>query len=158
MSRTTKLSKAIFYLSILGVIISLYLVKAHYTEGTNLYCNFGGLLNCDKVNKSIYSEIFGIPVAILGAMAYALIAFISLLEYTKFDFSAINKKLNLKIINKFLLILSLVSFGFSLGLTYIELFILYAVCIFCAAQQIVIFIILILSILLYKKTKLEELI
>jgi uncharacterized membrane protein len=158
MTRTKKLSKAIFFLSILGAIISLYLVKLHYTKELNTFCNFGDYWNCDVVNRSIYSEILGVPVSILGAFAYSLIALISFLKYKNFDFKTIYNKLDNKVINKFLVIFSAISFGFSLGLTYIELFILYAICIFCLAQQTLIFIIFIISILLYKKAKLEEII
>lgn len=156
MSRPKHLLKAIFFLALLGVLISAYLARAHFKIDPNAFCNINDYLDCDKVNQSIYSEVFGIPVSILGAFAYSLIAFISFLAYKNFDFKTLYKKLDNNTINKFLVVFSIIAFGFSLGLTYIEVFILHAVCIYCFTQQIIIFIILILSILLYKKAKLQE--
>jgi uncharacterized membrane protein len=53
-------------LSLLGIADSIYLVWDHYTAGAVLACPDTGIINCTKVTTSIYSEIFGIPVPLLG--------------------------------------------------------------------------------------------
>ena len=63
------LVKTILVLSLIGFIISLYLVKNHY-EGSQQgsFCDFNAVASCSIVNTSIYSELFNVPVALLGAL------------------------------------------------------------------------------------------
>ena len=77
----SKLSKATFGLvsvsAFVGLGISLYLVISHYSRlldsQSASVCNFGGWLDCDAVNASVHSEIFGVPVSLLAAMFYAIV-------------------------------------------------------------------------------------
>jgi len=59
-------------LAILGLIDSLYLgwIKL---AGETAACS--GIGDCEAVNTSRYSEIGGVPIALLGALAYAFILF-----------------------------------------------------------------------------------
>ena len=52
---------------LLGFIDATYLTIKHYTQG-EITCSITN--GCDVVTSSIYSEIFGIPVALLGALFY----------------------------------------------------------------------------------------
>jgi uncharacterized membrane protein len=53
-------------LSIAGVAVAAYLTYEHFTAGSTLACPDTGVVNCLKVTSSEYSEVFGIPVALLG--------------------------------------------------------------------------------------------
>jgi uncharacterized membrane protein len=53
-----------------GLGIAGYLSWAHYAD-TSVICVAGG--GCEKVQSSDYAELFGIPVAVLGLGAYAVI-------------------------------------------------------------------------------------
>ena len=57
-------------LSLCGLGISLYLWYTKISQSTIL-CTPGS--ECDAVNASPYSSLFGIPVAALGAVGYALL-------------------------------------------------------------------------------------
>ncbi len=62
-------------LSILGLGVSAYLTYEHYTGSTSLACpagSAGGLINCAKVTTSPWSVEFGIPVAVLGLVYFAV--------------------------------------------------------------------------------------
>src|SRR3990167_9561955 len=65
----------IFPLSLLGVFLSSYsfLHKQGFTSGA--FCNINATFNCDVVNQGPYSEMFGIPVALIGIIGYLLLAF-----------------------------------------------------------------------------------
>jgi uncharacterized membrane protein len=54
-------------LALAGLGIASYLVYTHYS-GTRIACSTGG---CETVQQSAYADIFGIPVALLGLLAYA---------------------------------------------------------------------------------------
>ena len=56
-------------LSLAGVGVAIYLTIAHYDTGVSLVCSSKGAINCEKVTSSAQSEVFGIPVAVLG-LAY----------------------------------------------------------------------------------------
>ena len=72
-----KYSKKIKIISIIGVILCLigiadatYLTVAHYSTTVTLACPTKGIINCEKVTNSSYSEVFGIPVAIYGLLFF----------------------------------------------------------------------------------------
>ena len=55
--------------AIIGLVISAYLTVEHFTSPALLACPEGAVVNCAKVTSSPYSEVLGIPVAVLG-LAY----------------------------------------------------------------------------------------
>jgi uncharacterized membrane protein len=61
---------AVALLALVGAAMSGYLVSVRY-EGGELLCSTGG---CETVQSSPYAEVAGVPVALLGLAAYALIA------------------------------------------------------------------------------------
>jgi uncharacterized membrane protein len=132
------MSFLILILSFFGFIDSLYLVFIHYNEGLCFLDKSG----CEIVNTSIYSEIFGIPVALLGVLAYLFIFVVSVYEIKS------SKKWEPRLI---LFSFSLFSLFFSLYLTYLEIFVLKAICPFCIISAIIITLIFILSILKLKE-------
>ena len=81
-----KLLLGIILLSIIGVIISGYLVKVHYTNSS--ICDINSKLSCSAVSQSIFAEIWGIPVSILGILAYSILGIIAFGKYR------INKKVD----------------------------------------------------------------
>lgn len=124
-------------LSFLGILVAAYLVYQHYKPAGGSFCNIGDYVNCDIVNKSIYSEIFGIPVAALGMLAYGIL----------FAGSMWMKR-NIAVLS-WLLVFAGLSLALSLYLTFVEFFVLRAVCMFCITQQILIIIIFITLIMLW---------
>lgn len=109
-------------LSVLGLILSLYLTYLHFADSGAAFCAEGS--DCDVVRQSAFSSIFGIPVALFGVIGYALIIF--------FMLSSINNK------RKWLLlyIVSLAGVSFSAYLTYLELFIIDAICMYCVVSAL----------------------
>ena len=53
---------AVFALA--GVTTMGYLLSLHYSSGEGAFCNLGEGLSCEVVNKSVYSEVFGVPVSL----------------------------------------------------------------------------------------------
>lgn len=59
-----------FLLTLVGLALSIYLTITHYTDQATLFCQQNSVVNCLKVTTSPESEIFGIPVAVLGLVFF----------------------------------------------------------------------------------------
>lgn len=131
--------------SILGMIISAYLIYQHFKPVGSTFCNVNDYVSCDIVNKSIYAEIIGIPVAIFGFSAYLII-------FTA-AFGLLKEKLPASAL-KLTALFTGASLGFSIYLTTMEFFVLQAICIFCVISQLTILIIFIISLNIWLKHRL----
>jgi len=54
-------------------VVSSVSLKNHYATSKTEFCDIGNSFNCDIVNRSEYSEILGIPVALIGMVGYAAV-------------------------------------------------------------------------------------
>jgi uncharacterized membrane protein len=111
-------------LSIAGLAISLYLTASHWS-GQPIAC--GGVGSCDYVNTSEYAAIGQLPVSALGAGLYAALLFASGWWLIEGDERAELLAWGL----------SLAGVGYAAYLTYLELFVLYAVCLWCLASGLI---------------------
>lgn len=131
--------KLVMFLAGAGIAVTAYLIYQHFKPAGGSFCNISDFVSCDVVNKSIYSEILGIPVSILGFATYVGLFLGALAMHQKW--SVATRKLKL-----LLMMTAYAGLAFSLYLTAVELFILYAICILCVTQQVIIaFISLLLS-------------
>jgi uncharacterized membrane protein len=64
-----RLRTAIAAASVVGGAIAAYLTVVHYSHLTPI-CTSGG---CEKVQHSSYAKLDGVPVALLGLLAYGVI-------------------------------------------------------------------------------------
>jgi uncharacterized membrane protein len=69
-----KLRAAIAAVALAGVGVAAYLTAVHYSH-TAPICTSGG---CEKVQTSSYAEVHGVPVALLGLVAYIVLALTAL--------------------------------------------------------------------------------
>ena len=69
-----RLRAAIAAACLVGVGIAGYLTYVHYTH-TAPVCTTGG---CEKVQRSKYAELAGVPVALLGLITYVVLIAVSL--------------------------------------------------------------------------------
>jgi uncharacterized membrane protein len=102
-----------------GLAIAGYLTWTHYAGSAPVCFASGG---CERVQTSSYSDLAGIPVALIGVGGYAaILATLAIRCETGLVLSALA---------------ALVGFGFSAYLTYLELFTIDAVCQWCLASAI----------------------
>jgi uncharacterized membrane protein len=114
------LTRALATLAAVGLGIAAYLTYVHYS-GVAPVCTAGG--GCETVQTSRWSELAGIPVAVLGLCGYvAVLATLAwpgeMARLATFGVAATGA-------------------GFSLYLTYLELFTIHAVCVWCVASAVV---------------------
>jgi uncharacterized membrane protein len=125
-----------FTLACLGVLDATYLLIYKLTNNPSLCLGSGG---CHNVNFSPYSEIGGIPVSVFGMVAFIVIVVILLLEPRV---KIVQDNGSLAIFG-----ISLAGVAFSAYLTWLEIYVIHAICPFCVASAIIISLIFILAII-----------
>lgn len=107
--------------AVAGLGIAGYLTWAHYAHAT-VVCVAGG--GCETVQSSEYSEIAGVPVALLGVIAYGTILALILWDAPVARLGAAT--------------LALVGMLFGAYLLAVQLFVIDATCSWCLANDVVI--------------------
>jgi len=117
-------------LTTIGLGVAGYLTYVHYSGATPV-CSIKGN-PCSQVQKSQYSKLAGVPVALIGLIGYILILG-SLLarEGERARFATAG--------------LTLGGFGFSAYLTYRELFTLHKICEWCVSSAVIVTVLMLLS-------------
>jgi protein-disulfide isomerase/uncharacterized membrane protein len=119
---------------LIGIAVSGYLVWHHYElingdAGFGSFCSISTTVDCDAVNSSIYSELFGIPLATWG-LSYYLFAFI--LSFTGWRNAFARREAAL-----FLFPFTLLSAVAGVATLGITLVVLKKFCIMCSTMQFV---------------------
>jgi len=71
--RLQRLMSLVAILAVGGIVVSSVSLKHHYATSKTEFCDIGNTFNCDIVNRSEYSEILGVPVALIGMLGYAAV-------------------------------------------------------------------------------------
>ena len=124
-------------LSLIGFGIMAYLTYIHFADTTS-FCNVSETVSCDVVTTSIYSEIFGLPVSLLGLGYFGLTFLLVLFNRTKSVF-------------QLLFFLTLFVLIPSLYLSSLEVFVIKAFCILCETSKVLMFAILAISFVAMKQ-------
>lgn len=127
--RADRLTAIAALLCLAGLGVAGYLTYVHYEDIAPI-CTSGG---CEKVQASSYSELAGVPVALLGLFGYAAIA-LSLLWRGDAGRTVTAA-------------LAIAGFGFSAYLTYLELFVIDAICQWCVASAVLMTALLVVAVL-----------
>jgi uncharacterized membrane protein len=131
---------SILIIAIIGIGDAGYLLFEHLTGGVP---NCTILEGCEVVTTSVYSEVFGIPVALFGVTYYISMAALMVLWFDKKNVIA------LKLAGYF----SWAGIVASAWFVYLQLVILKAICIYCMGSAISSTLIFILAQTLLKKLK-----
>ena len=107
--------------ALVGAALAGYLTWVHYDDSA-LVCVAGG--GCETVQQSAYAEIAGVPVALLGLLAYS-----SVLGLVVWDTPS--ARLGAAMI-------AFVGLAFSLYLLVLQLFVIDAVCTWCVVNDVVV--------------------
>ena len=108
------------FVATLGIGVATYITIADSGGGSPVCLAGGG--GCETVANSSYSHILGVNVAVFGIVAYVLLVAAALLQGDPARMGGFA--------------ISLGGFGFSVYLTYLELFKIEAICQWCVASAI----------------------
>lgn len=118
-----------------GMLVSGYLISIHWFPSTT-FCS--GVGDCEAVNASQYATIGDIPIAVLGFGMYAGIFLLTSMR-NRFQPDTIEKT-HLAVFG-----LSLIGVLFSAYLTYVELYVIHAICPWCVASAVIVTLIFFIS-------------
>jgi len=121
-----------------GVLLSSLSLYHHLGSSKDSFCDLSQSFNCDLVNRSQYSTLHGIPVALIGIVGYLLILALATIYRQKSGTPVM---------------LAAASGGgtcFALYLTYLEGNVIHAWCILCLSSLADITLIAVLSAALVK--------
>lgn len=122
-----KLTRIVLMLLILaGILDATYLTWEHYSQ-TIPPCSTSIFVDCGKVLGSKYSVVFGIPLALFGLLHYTVMLLLTIASFT-------SEKL---LFRRLLFLSTAIGILVSAYLVYLQLGILYAICLYCMASAII---------------------
>ncbi len=127
---------AIIILSLAGVADAGYSLEQHYAPPFSSSCDVNETISCTAVNQSEYSEFAGIPVAGIGLAGYIFFAAMAIVLLLRSQAP--------RLVLPAMRLAALVALAVSLLLTYIEIFVLRAVCPLCVISLTLVLIITLL--------------
>ncbi len=116
-------------LALAGIGVALYIAIVE-SGGGSPQCLAGGQ-GCETVAKSHYSHVAGVNVAVFGVVGYVLLLGAALMRGDIARIGALG--------------VALVGFGFSVYLTYLELFVIDAICQWCVASAVLMMLLFVVS-------------
>jgi uncharacterized membrane protein len=108
---------AVVILGLIGLALASYLSYLDYSKADVTSCAPGS--GCDTVRDSRYANVLSVPVAVWGIVGYLLIIVTALVPYAE-QFKRLA-----------LFVLTCAGLAFSAYLTYLELFVIRAICPYC---------------------------
>jgi uncharacterized membrane protein len=123
-------------LALAGIFISLYLTLYKLGVIGELTCSVG---SCETVNTSRWATFLGLPVAAWGLLFYLDVFIIAVLgTTTRFEYEPV--------ISVVLVAQAAIGVLFSGWLTYLELAVIHAICIWCVTSAVIVLVIFLVSI------------
>lgn len=120
--------QAIALLALIGFFIALYLSLHRVGVIGALQCGSGA---CETVQTSSYAVFLGVPVAFYGVAGYLALLVVSLVGLQP-------RFAERRGVSLLLAAMAGLGFVFTIYLTYVELFVIHAICRWCVASAVVI--------------------
>jgi uncharacterized membrane protein len=108
------------FVAAFGIGVAAYIAIAEAGGGAPACLAGGG--GCETVASSSHSELLGVNVAVIGIVGYALLLVTALLRGDGARMAGFG--------------LALFGFGYTVYLTYLELFVIDAICQWCVASAV----------------------
>ena len=115
-------------LALAGIFIALYLLLYKIGRIGNLSCSIG---SCETVNSSKWAVLLGAPVAGWGVVFYLVLFSLALASLQ-------DRYAGSLAMSQLLVLVSGIGFAFSAWLTFLELFVIHAICQWCVISAIIV--------------------
>ena len=121
-----RLLSLVAILAVGGIAVSSVSLQHHYAKSKTEYCDVGEAFNCDIVNRSEYSSVLSVPVALIGMLGYGAVLGLATLYRERRETPAL------------IFVGAVAGLAFALYLTYIEARVLGVWCIMCLSSLAII--------------------
>ncbi len=135
--------QAIALLALVGLFVALYLWlhALGFGGGSPIKCGTGG---CDTVQASPGAVLLGLPVAFYGVVGYLAVFVVALMALR--PAALLERKWNVVLVG-----LATVGVLFTAYLTYLELFVIHAICRWCVGSAVIITVIWVVAVLAWRR-------
>jgi uncharacterized membrane protein len=106
-------------IAVVGFLVAGYLTVTKFMGGSAAFCTAGG--GCDAVQSSRYAVVLGVPTALWGALAYAVVGGLAAAGLTATRWQVA-------------FAIAAAAVGFSVYLTWLSAFVIGAFCVYCLAS------------------------
>ena len=130
--------QTIAVLALVGCFVALYLWLHALGYGGAIKCGASG--GCEIVQTSQWATFLGLPVAFYGVIGYLAVLVVALAALRPAALAQTSW-------STLLALLATIGFGFTLYLTYLELFVIHAICRWCIGSAVIITLIWVVSLL-----------
>ncbi len=113
---------ALAAISVIGFAVAAYLAWTKWSGANALFCTAGSA--CDAVQASRYSIFLGLPVGVWGAAFYGAVAVLAMVGLSEARWLVV-------------FLLAVAGVSFSGYLTFLELFVIRAVCPYCVTSAVI---------------------
>ena len=141
----------LWILMFIGFGLTIYLAIVYYEANFNQYalpsaCALNDFMDCDAVAKTTESQFFGVPLAYWGMFLYLFMMMLMCVDKLK-QFSMLKFLEVFKNKYHYIASLGMISFGISMILLCVSLFVIKKLCIMCAATYIINFVIALVALM-----------
>jgi uncharacterized membrane protein len=126
-SQERRALRLVLLFSSAGGIVAAYLLALHVMIAGNPkrgLCTFTDTLSCDAVLASPYAKIAGVPVALIGLLGFGLLFGLAAWRFVQGERSP-------RWLPGLLAITAGLGLAFELGMTWVEFFVIQAICPYC---------------------------
>lgn len=110
-----------------GAVVAAYLTYEWYVAFSSPFCDITSYFNCTKVGRSPFAAIGGVPTAVIGLAGFLILLGLSILAFRGVE------RIGPWSTDAWILLFAVVGSLVGLGLTFIEIFVIEAVCVLCTA-------------------------
>ena len=110
-----------------GVFVAAYLTYEWFDAFRSAFCDIGSYFSCSAVGTSSFASVAGIPTSTIGIVGFLVLMVLSVAGLRGLE------ALGPWSVDTWILAVALLGALVGLGLTLIEIFVIRAVCILCAA-------------------------
>lgn len=120
--------KIIAPLAVVGIGLAIYLLYEYFSPSHQSLCYINTTINCEASTKGVLAVTLGIPTAFYGLVGYFVILLSAIKKWPR-------------------LLFAMATFGlvFCLRITFLELFVIKAICPVCLACQLIIIAIFVMA-------------
>lgn len=112
-------------LAVFGIAVSGYLAWQWYASESASWCDLTSYFNCTKVRDSPWAAVAGVPTAFVGVAGFGILLALALIALRGVE------RIGRWSVDGWLLAFAVPGGLMGLGLTFIEIFVIQAICILC---------------------------
>jgi len=128
-----------------GIVASAYLTWQWYEAASSSWCDLDDYFSCTRVRESPFAAFAGIPTAVVGVAGFVILLALSILALRGVE------RIRRTAVEVWVIAFAAVGVAIGTALTWVEVFVIQAICVLCVVGFALAIGILILALLVARK-------